>query len=79
MEFETVKNFFMWCTIINAIIFIFSSIMVILASNFVYKMQGTMFNISRESFNNTVYLYLGIYKIVFIVFNLVPFIALLII
>jgi len=45
----------------------------------VYRMQSKFFTISRETFNVVFYSFLGLFKIVFLVFNVVPYAALLII
>ena len=79
MDIETLTAFFMWCTIINGAMLVFSGIMIILAQDFVYSMHSKWFHIPRESFNVILYSFLGLYKIVFIVFNLVPYLALLIV
>lgn len=69
----------MWCTIINAALFILSAIMIMSTQNFVYSVHNKLFSIPREAFNVTIYSFLGLYKIAIIVFNLVPWLALLII
>jgi hypothetical protein len=45
----------------------------------VYRMQSKWFPISRETFNVVIYSFLGLFKIVFLVFNLVPYVVLLIV
>ncbi|MBT8037917.1 MAG: hypothetical protein KJO21_10265 [Verrucomicrobiae bacterium] len=79
MHIETLTTFFMWCTIINGILLIYTSLLVIFAPDFIYRMQSKWFPISRDSFNLVVYSYLGLFKILFLFFNLAPYIALLII
>ena len=76
MDINTVKAFFMWCTIINLAMLIFSSVMLAFAGNWVYGIHSKLFPLSREAFNVAIYSFLGLYKIIFIAFNLVPFIAL---
>ena len=76
MFIRLLTNFFMWLTIINGGIFILSTIMIILMKNIIYKTHGKMFDLSKESINNIMYAYLGFFKIIFIVFNLVPYIVL---
>lgn len=79
MDVQTLTKFFMWCTIINGAMLIFSAVMIMSALDFVYSMQSKWFQIPRETFNMAIYSFLGFFKIVFIVFNLVPYIALLIV
>ena len=79
MTIETLTAFFMWCTIINAGILIYSSLFLCFAPNFVYRIQSRWFSISREAFDIIAYSYLGLFKVLFFTFNLVPYLALLII
>ena len=79
MDFQNIKTFFMWCTVINGGLLIISVITGIVGLDFVYSIHGRLFQISRETFNMTYYFFIGLYKIVWLVFNSVPYIALLII
>ncbi|MCK4564870.1 MAG: hypothetical protein KAU94_09375 [Verrucomicrobia bacterium] len=76
MDMALLKEFFMWCTIINFGLFMWSAIMCILAKGFIYRVHGKMFGLSQDTVNAMIYGFLGFYKIVFIVFVLVPWIAL---
>ena len=53
--------------------------MLVFASELVYSTQSKWFPIPRETFNLVMYSFLGLFKIVFLVFNLVPYLALLIV
>ncbi|MEE9357057.1 MAG: hypothetical protein V3U62_01655 [Sedimenticolaceae bacterium] len=79
MDIETLAAFFMWCTIINGAMFVFSAAMCILARDFVYRVHSKWFAMPRETFNVIIYSWVGLFKIVFLVFNVVPYVALLII
>jgi hypothetical protein len=45
------------------------------AGDFVRRMHGKWFPMSRERFNGVIYSFIGFYKILLITFNLVPWIA----
>jgi hypothetical protein len=77
MNIQTLTAFFMWCTIINGALFTFWAVMCLLTPNLVYRTQSKCFDISREQFNVIIYSFLGIFKIVYLVFNVVPYVALL--
>ena len=77
MNYYQLTDFFMWCTIFNAILLFISFFVCILAKPFIYRMHGHWFPMSEERFNQSLYLFLGCYKVIIIVFNLVPFIVLL--
>ena len=51
----------------------------LLAPDWVYRMQANWFPIPRETFDVVIYAFLGLFKIVFIAFNAVPYVALLIV
>jgi len=76
MDIQSFTAFFKWCTIINIGLFVLSVIMIMAASDFIYAAHGQMFHLSREAFDVAMYGFLGVYKIVILVFNLVPYIAL---
>ena len=53
--------------------------MFILVPDLVYKTQVWFFPITREVFNGVLYAFLGLYKIAILVFNVIPYVALLIV
>lgn len=79
MTIETLTAFFKWCTILNAAILIYSSLFLCCAPGFVYRIQRRWYPITRETFDIVAYSYLGAFKLLFFVFNLVPYLALVII
>jgi len=50
-----------------------------MAPDLVYRKQSRWFPIPRETFNVVIYSFLGLFKIVFLVFSVVPYVALLIV
>lgn len=79
MNLQKLTTFFMWCTIINGGLLVLVIIVGIIGPDLVYSIHGKLFQIPRETINVAYYLFLGLYKIVWLVFNAVPYIALLII
>ena len=79
MGIETLTRFVMWCTIIDGALLALWITMYILAPDLVYRTQSKWFPIPRETFNVVFYSFLGLFKIVFLVFNVVPYVALLIV
>ena len=79
MDIQTLTTFFMWCTIINGSLLILWVTMSIWTPDLVYRTQSKWFPIPRETFNVLMYSFLGLFKIVFLFFNVVPYVALLII
>jgi len=79
MDIETLTRFFMWCTIMNGAMLVLSTTMLMLAPGLVYRIHGKWFAISREAFNVAIYSFIGLFKIIFLIFNVVPYVALLIV
>jgi len=79
MDIQTLTTFFMWCAIINGILFIYWVLICKFAPDFVYRMQSKWISIPRETYNVLMYSFLGFFKIIFLVFIVVPYVALLII
>jgi len=79
MNINVVRDFFMWCAIINGAMLILSFVICTFAADWVYRMHSRWYPISREAFNVAIYSFLGLFKIFFIVFNLVPWLALVIV
>ncbi len=76
LNIQSLTAFFKWCSIINIGLFAVSVIMILAASDFIYAMHGPWFHLPREAFDVTIYALMGAYKIVILVFNLVPYVAL---
>ena len=78
MDIQTLTTFFMWCTIINGGLFILWAVFCLCAPDLVYRTQSRWFPMPRDIFNIVLYAFLGVFKIVFLIFNVVPYVALLI-
>ena len=79
MNIESLTQFFMWCTVINVAIYIVWVLFVLVAPDFVYRLQTKWIPISRETFNVMMYSFMGAFKVVIIVFCFVPYLSLVII
>ena len=77
MDIQTLTSFFMWCSIINGGILVVWTLLTVLASDFTYRSQNKMITMTRENFNSAMYYFLGFFKIIFLFFNVVPYIVLL--
>jgi hypothetical protein len=79
MDINSITAFFMWCTILNVALLVLSSLICVCAGDWVYRIHSKWFSISRETFNVVIYSFIALYKILVIVFILIPYIALLIV
>ncbi len=78
MDIEILKRFLMWCTILNGGILIVWTLAFLFAPNLVYRTQKRFVDIPQATFNVMMYAFIGAFKIIFLAFNLVPYLALLI-
>lgn len=78
MTIQVLTQFFKWCTLINGGLLFLWTISWLLAPDLMYHTQQKWFYMSKESFNLFFYGFLGFFKIMFLFFNLVPWLALLI-
>jgi hypothetical protein len=69
------KEFFMWCSIVNLIFFTLAFFCMWRFRTFLYRVHGTMFNLTPALIDPMIYSFLGVYKLLIIVFNIVPWIA----
>jgi len=79
MDIQTLKKFFLWCTVINGSLALFWGMCCFLAPDLVYNIQNYGFPMPRPAFDLIIYSFLGLFKIFFLIFNLVPYLALVII
>ena len=79
MDIRTLTAFFMWCTIMNGALLVLWTTMCMSAPDLVYRMQSKWFPIPRETFDVVIYAFLGLFKLLILVFNVAPYLALLIV
>ncbi len=79
MNTEMIQDFLLWCLLINLGIYIYSVIASILLREFMARTHEKMFGVSKETAFKAIYTYLAAYKLLIIVFNLVPWLAMVII
>ena len=81
MDIAMLTKFFMWCTILNVGLLMLSFLLVasVFGSEFVYRVHSKFFPMPRDTFNASLYLLIGVYKIFVFVFNIVPWLVLVII
>jgi len=79
MDIQTLTNFFMWCTIINGSLLFIWIVVIGIAPDLIYKTQHMWFPIPREKYDLIMYSFFGAFKLLFLIFNFVPYLILLII
>ena len=76
MTVEILKQLLGWCTLINIGFLVFWVGFLVAAPNFIYQLQSKWVEIPREKFNAIHFLLIGIYKLLILFFNLIPYITL---
>ena len=73
---ETIMEFLGWCSIINIGFLILSAIFLLIFNNIVLKIHTKMINLDKVYLQQSYFKYLAQYKILIIIFNIVPYFAL---
>jgi len=76
MTLADLTTFLGWCTAINLGIFLVAVVAIMLAGGWMSRLHAAMFGIEPAEVRRVYFSYLGTYKIVIIVFCLVPYIVL---
>ncbi|MGE5237646.1 MAG: DUF6868 family protein [Chloroflexota bacterium] len=79
MSIEAVRDVFLWCTVINYGVLLWWFLVFILARDWIHRFHGRWFRLTAEQFDSIHYAGMAIYKIGILLFNLVPYVALLIV
>lgn len=76
MTTEQMVEIFKYMTLLNILILVLSVGMVVLLRNTICRLHGALFGLKEEMVGVVLYGFLGVYKLLILVFNLVPYIAL---
>ena len=79
MNIEILYKLLYYCSLINLTLLFLWWLAFIFAHDQIYKIHSKWFNISIEKFDVINYSGMGIFKMIILVFNIIPFIALCII
>ncbi|NQU10653.1 hypothetical protein HQ590_07685 [bacterium] len=77
MTIELIREFLGWCLLINLAFLLYWFLMFTLAHDWIHRMHSKWFRLSVEQFDAIHYQGIAFYKIAVVVFNLVPYLALL--
>ncbi len=70
------ENLFLWMTILNFGLLTFYFLFFVFFRKFIYRLHGRWFKMTEKEISSALYKTFAFYKIIVIVFNLVPYIAL---
>lgn len=76
MSVETITKVLAWCTTINLCLLILWSVLFTTSRDWILRIHSKWYKLSPEQFNAIHYGAIAFYKILFLVFNLIPYLAL---
>lgn len=79
MSVETVRDALLWCTIINYGLLLWWFLVFSLARDWMHGFHGRWFRLSDGQFDAIHYTGMAMYKVGIFLFNLVPYLALMIV
>lgn len=75
MDIARVRAFLKWCAVLNGGLLILASLIIRWAGDSVFQIHSQWIPMTRDAFNAQVYGLLGMFKIIVITFNLIPYLA----
>ncbi|MBI4860210.1 MAG: hypothetical protein HY815_08100 [Candidatus Riflebacteria bacterium] len=76
MTAQVMRDVLFWCSIVNLGILLVWFFAFTLAHDWLYRLHRLWFTISKENFDVLIYLLIGMFKILWLMFNVVPYLAL---
>ena len=73
---EVVREFLGWSALINIVLLMLSAIFIVVFREMALKIHSKMFDLDKNYLLQSYYKYLAQYKILIIIFNIVPYFAL---
>ncbi|MGH1486130.1 MAG: DUF6868 family protein [Cellvibrionaceae bacterium] len=76
MEIDILIRFLGWCSIINIGVLLYWAVFLIFAPEWTYRYTARFLEVSRERFNEIHFNLIGVFKILVIIFNIIPYFSL---
>lgn len=76
MTLITIRSMLAWCTVINMGLLIWWFLIFFFAHDWVYRFHSKWYQITQERFDAIHYAGIAFFKILILMFNLVPYLAL---
>jgi len=76
MDINEITTFFGWCSVINMCIYMVSALFIIGFRDFTMSLHSKLVKMDVAELPSLYFKYLGNYKIAILIFNLTPYIAL---
>ncbi|NND82235.1 MAG: hypothetical protein HKN50_07395, partial [Gammaproteobacteria bacterium] len=75
IDLSTLTTFFGWCTVINIAFYSFTALMLLVIRGPVIKLHSSLSGVAEERLPEMYFSFLANYKLAFIMFNLIPYLA----
>ena len=79
MSMSEIRDVLMWSTIINYCVLLWWFFFISIAHDWTYRMHSRFFKLTEQQFDVTHYAGIGLFKLLVFVFNVVPWVAILIV
>jgi hypothetical protein len=79
MCIETVRGALLWCAVINYGLLLLWFLLFTLPQGWMYRLWSRWFRLPAEQFDGLNYALMGMYKMGILLFNLIPYVALLVV
>jgi len=76
MNHFLLKDFLLWCTILNYLVLLLWFVVFSLAHDWIFKLHGRWFRLTAAQFDALHYGGMTVYKVGILLLNLVPYVAL---
>ena len=76
MNTESVRRFFAWCIVVNAVILLLWIVLYLTAKGMMIDISGHLFGVTEDKAVWLNFAGIGFYKLAILFFNLAPYIAL---
>ena len=78
MGVELMRSVLGWCALVNIGLFLIWFLVFMAAHDAVYKLHCLWFSISKKEFDRSHYMMMGVYKLLTILFFVIPYLVLLV-
>lgn len=77
MNIDLLLSFFGWCSVFSMALFILSALMLFAFRESIINLHSKLSGVDAEALPEIYFNYLGLFKVLIIIFNIVPYLALL--
>lgn len=76
MNIESLTAFLGWCTLVNFILLVLATVILVLFKDFAAGIHSKLLGLDKDELQSEYFRYLANYKVMVVVFNLVPWFVL---